>query len=80
MRGQADTRLKNTTIGMLRKSCCCELGWWGYAKRKKIMLAMAFARTCWARITFSQRARDNAQTWCRRSGARPPVRHAANVA
>jgi hypothetical protein len=35
MRGQADTRLKNTTVGMLRKSCCFEMGWWGYAKRKE---------------------------------------------
>ena len=35
MRGQAETRLKNTTVGMLRKSCCCEMGWWGYAKRKE---------------------------------------------
>ena len=38
MRGQADTRLKNTTVGMLRKSCCCEMGWWGYAKRKELRI------------------------------------------
>eukprot|EP00959_Pyramimonas_sp_CCMP1952_P100707 2106746-Pyramimonas_sp.AAC.1 len=35
MRGQADTRLKKTTVGMLRKGCCCEMGRWGYAKRKE---------------------------------------------
>eukprot|EP00959_Pyramimonas_sp_CCMP1952_P179698 3757484-Pyramimonas_sp.AAC.1 len=35
MRGQADTRLKTTTVGMLRQSCCCEMGWWGCAKRKE---------------------------------------------
>eukprot|EP00959_Pyramimonas_sp_CCMP1952_P033153 695306-Pyramimonas_sp.AAC.1 len=36
MRGQTDTRLKNTTVGMLRESCCSEMGWWGYAKRKEL--------------------------------------------
>eukprot|EP00959_Pyramimonas_sp_CCMP1952_P103031 2154942-Pyramimonas_sp.AAC.1 len=35
MRGQTTTRLKHTTVGMLRMSCCCEMGWWGYAKRKE---------------------------------------------
>eukprot|EP00959_Pyramimonas_sp_CCMP1952_P470642 9497045-Pyramimonas_sp.AAC.1 len=40
MRGQADTRLKNTTVGMLRKRCCCEMGWWGYAKRKEFLLVI----------------------------------------
>eukprot|EP00959_Pyramimonas_sp_CCMP1952_P238218 4978146-Pyramimonas_sp.AAC.1 len=35
MRGHADTRLRNTTVGMFRKSCCCEMGWRGYAKRKE---------------------------------------------
>eukprot|EP00959_Pyramimonas_sp_CCMP1952_P468458 9493289-Pyramimonas_sp.AAC.1 len=38
MRGQAETRLKNTTVGMLRKSCCFEMGWWGYAKREEFYL------------------------------------------
>eukprot|EP00959_Pyramimonas_sp_CCMP1952_P300331 6281998-Pyramimonas_sp.AAC.1 len=44
MRGQADTRLKNTTVGMLRKSCCCEMGWWGHAKRKEFKLIILVAR------------------------------------
>eukprot|EP00959_Pyramimonas_sp_CCMP1952_P258392 5401119-Pyramimonas_sp.AAC.1 len=41
MRGQADTRLKkNTTVGMLRKSCCFDMGWWGCAKRNELDLAI----------------------------------------
>eukprot|EP00959_Pyramimonas_sp_CCMP1952_P067523 1409379-Pyramimonas_sp.AAC.1 len=40
MRSTADTRLKNTTVGMLRESCCCEMGWWGYAKRKEFLIGV----------------------------------------
>eukprot|EP00959_Pyramimonas_sp_CCMP1952_P017566 372851-Pyramimonas_sp.AAC.1 len=25
---------------MLRKSCCCGMGWWGYAKRKELQSLM----------------------------------------
>eukprot|EP00959_Pyramimonas_sp_CCMP1952_P463938 9485753-Pyramimonas_sp.AAC.1 len=50
MQGQADTRLKNTTVGMLRGSCCCEMGWWGYAKRKELAsrphVPKSFERLC----------------------------------
>eukprot|EP00959_Pyramimonas_sp_CCMP1952_P348904 7310123-Pyramimonas_sp.AAC.2 len=55
MRGQADTRLKNTTVGMLRKRCCCEMGWWGYAKRREFVLATCPATTAPYRNRSSQR-------------------------
>eukprot|EP00959_Pyramimonas_sp_CCMP1952_P191876 4012025-Pyramimonas_sp.AAC.1 len=25
---------------MLREGCCCEMGWWGYAKRKEFSLLL----------------------------------------
>ena len=28
--------LKNTTVGILRQSCCFKMGWWGYAKREEL--------------------------------------------
>eukprot|EP00959_Pyramimonas_sp_CCMP1952_P135674 2838554-Pyramimonas_sp.AAC.1 len=51
MRGQADTRPKNTTVGMLRESCCCEMGWRGCAKRKEFIFA------CWSRAIVSKLSR-----------------------
>eukprot|EP00959_Pyramimonas_sp_CCMP1952_P057916 1209031-Pyramimonas_sp.AAC.1 len=37
MRGQEKARPKNTTVGMLRNSCCFVMGRWGYAKREEFV-------------------------------------------
>ena len=35
MRGQEEARAKITAAGMIRKSCCFGMGWWGYARREE---------------------------------------------
>eukprot|EP00959_Pyramimonas_sp_CCMP1952_P160538 3357361-Pyramimonas_sp.AAC.1 len=57
MRGQADTRLKNTTVGMLRERCCCEMGWWGYAKRKELQAQHRIIENALHGLRFAQHHR-----------------------